>query len=83
MMDDPRYLRGQTVLSAFKGGGYSVAAITAKNKLLRLLGKGLDGACCFIEYAGNLLLQGHTLSEAMRTIVPTPSAAPGSGADCG
>ncbi len=47
MMNDPRFLRSQTLLAAFSGAGASVAAVTAKDKLRRLLGHGLTGGICF------------------------------------
>jgi phosphonoacetate hydrolase len=72
MMDDPKYLRCQTVLAGFKKSGHSVAAITTKDKLLRLLGKGLDGACCSIECAGNFFLEGHTVNVAEMVGLPVP-----------
>ena len=49
MMDDPAYLRCPTILAAFSQSGYRVGAITAKEKLRRLLGNGLNGICFSIE----------------------------------
>ena len=51
MMNDPRYLRAPTLLAAFGRAGYRVAAVTAKDKLRRLLGHGLDGICFSVERA--------------------------------
>jgi phosphonoacetate hydrolase len=42
MMNDPKYLRCQSLLQKFSEAGYKVAAITAKDKLCRLLGHGLN-----------------------------------------
>ena len=42
MMNTPRFLRSETVLSAFSRAGARVAAITAKDKLRTLLGHGVD-----------------------------------------
>jgi phosphonoacetate hydrolase len=41
MMNDPKYLRAPTVLAAFADAGASVAVVTAKDKLRRLLGHGM------------------------------------------
>ncbi|HEX5452385.1 MAG TPA: phosphonoacetate hydrolase [Stellaceae bacterium] len=42
MMTDPGMVRGETVLGLLSQAGVAVAAITAKDKLRRMLGKGLD-----------------------------------------
>jgi phosphonoacetate hydrolase len=57
MMNDPKYLRAPTVLAAFSKAGAKVAVVTAKDKLRKLLGHGMelgprlrgdDGGCvCF------------------------------------
>ena len=50
MMNDPKWLRAPTVFEGFQKAGARVAAVTAKDKLRLLLGKGLvfDGsAICF------------------------------------
>jgi phosphonoacetate hydrolase len=51
MMNDPKFLRAPTVFQGFYDAGAKVAAVTAKDKLRALLGKGLkfdDGrALCF------------------------------------
>lgn len=51
MMNDPKYLRVGTILAAFADAGAKVAAVTAKDKLRRLLGKGLRGICFSSEKA--------------------------------
>ncbi|MBT3807296.1 MAG: phosphonoacetate hydrolase [Desulfobacula sp.] len=43
MMDKPEFLRVPTILEAASRAGHLVAAITAKNKLLKLLSKGWEG----------------------------------------
>jgi phosphonoacetate hydrolase len=40
MMNDPKYLRAETLLAAFASRGARVAVVTAKDKLRRLLGHG-------------------------------------------
>ena len=51
MMNDPKFLRAPTIFSAFQKDGAKIAVITAKDKLRRLLGHGLDigenRAICF------------------------------------
>ncbi len=51
MMNDPKFLRAGTVLAAFAEAGARVVVVTAKDKLRRLLGEGLEigpeRAMCF------------------------------------
>lgn len=51
MMNDPKFLRVDTIFKAFQDSGAKIAAITAKDKLRALLGKGLvlgpGKACAF------------------------------------
>ena len=42
MMNDPQFLRSETILEKFSRVGARVVSITAKDKLRRLLGRGLD-----------------------------------------
>ena len=51
MMNEPKYLRVGTILAAFGDAGAKVAAVTAKDKLRRLLGKDLKGICFSSEKA--------------------------------
>ena len=51
MMNDPKYLRVGTILAAFADAGARVAAVTAKDKLRRLLAKDLRGTCFSAEQA--------------------------------
>jgi len=51
MMNDPKYLRVGTILAAFAAAGAKVAAVTAKDKLRRLLAKDLRGTCFSAETA--------------------------------
>ncbi|PIW28758.1 MAG: phosphonoacetate hydrolase [Rhodospirillales bacterium CG15_BIG_FIL_POST_REV_8_21_14_020_66_15] len=44
MMNEPRFLRTDTIFKAFHDAGAKVAIVTAKDKLCRLLGHGLDFA---------------------------------------
>jgi phosphonoacetate hydrolase len=50
MMNDPKFLRAPTIFQAFQAQGASIAIVTAKDKLRRLLGNGLKigpRAICF------------------------------------
>jgi phosphonoacetate hydrolase len=47
MMNDPALLRAPTLFAAFSTQGARVAVITAKDKLRRLLGHGLERGICF------------------------------------
>ena len=45
MMNDPKWLRAPTLLAALADAGCTVAVVTAKDKLRRLLGHGMSGIC--------------------------------------
>src|SRR5215470_11269267 len=51
MMNDPKFLRVETLFPSFQRAGCRIAVVTAKDKLRGLLGKGLvlapDRACSF------------------------------------
>jgi phosphonoacetate hydrolase len=47
MMNDPRFLRAESVLAALSRQGARVAVVTAKDKLRRMLGHGLQRGICF------------------------------------
>jgi phosphonoacetate hydrolase len=51
MMNDPKWLRAPTILAALADAGKRCAVITAKDKLRRLLGKGMSGICFSSEKA--------------------------------
>ena len=51
MMNDPRWLRAPTILAALAGAGMRCAVVTAKDKLRRLLGHGMQGICFSAEKA--------------------------------
>ena len=65
MMNDPRWLRCPTVLSAFAGAGAEVAVVTAKDKLLAFLSRGLPGRCVrlSVENAGEATLEANGLED--------------------
>jgi phosphonoacetate hydrolase len=51
MMTDPELMRSETILALMAGIGVKTAAITAKDKLRKLLGRNLDGICVSSECA--------------------------------
>jgi phosphonoacetate hydrolase len=80
MMNDPKYLRAESILAAFSQAGARVAVVTAKDKLRRLLGEGLrlgaDGtAVCFSsERAAETTRAEHGLDDAAAWLGrPVPS----------
>jgi phosphonoacetate hydrolase len=52
MMTDERLMRSETILALMAGAGVRTAAITAKDKLRKLLGRNLAGICFSSECAG-------------------------------
>ena len=65
MMNDPRWLRCPTVLSAFAGAGAEVAVVTAKDKLLAFLSRGLPAHSVrpSVEKAGEATLEANGLED--------------------
>jgi phosphonoacetate hydrolase len=53
-LEDPGYLRSQTILSRLEAAGARVASVTAKDKLRRLLGAGRAGPSLSAERAADL-----------------------------
>jgi phosphonoacetate hydrolase len=51
MITDDRLMRSETILGLMSQQGVATAAVTAKDKLRRLLGHGLDGVCFSSECA--------------------------------
>jgi phosphonoacetate hydrolase len=74
MMNDPKYLRSDTLLTAFSRAGASVAVVTAKDKLRRLLGHGLRGICFSSEHADKTTRDEHGVDDALGLVgLPLPS----------
>jgi phosphonoacetate hydrolase len=74
MMNDPTYLRSDTILAAFSRAGASVAVVTAKDKLRRLLGHGMRGICFSSEKADQTTVAEHGLDDALGMVgLPLPS----------
>jgi phosphonoacetate hydrolase len=74
MMNDPRYLRVGTILAAFSAAGARVAVITAKDKLRKLLGNGMNGICFSSEKADQVSLEENGIDRVLdRVGLPVPS----------
>jgi phosphonoacetate hydrolase len=81
MMNDASFLRAETILESFSRAGARVAVVTAKDKLRRLLGKGIDasssrgGVCVSTEARGvevySSALSEETLAEGVRLLEST------------
>jgi phosphonoacetate hydrolase len=68
MMNDPKYLRADTILAAFARAGASLAVVTAKDKLRRLLGHGMRGICFSSEQADRTTMAEHGLDDALALV---------------
>jgi len=70
MMNDPKFLRAGTIFKAFQDQGSKIAIVTAKDKLRRLLGNGLNiganGAICFSsEHADKVTMAENGIENAL------------------
>ncbi len=73
MMNDPKLLRTGTIFQAFHDAGAKIAIVTAKDKLRRLLGHGLDfnsgRAICFSsEKANETTMAEHGIENAQAMV---------------
>jgi len=74
MMNDPKFLRVGTILAALQGVGAKVAVVTAKDKLRKLLGKGMIGICFSAEKANETTVAEHGIDNALAYVGrPLPS----------
>ena len=74
MMNDPKYLRAESILAALAAAGSRVAAVTAKDKLRRLLGHGWLGICFSSEKADEVTTAEHGISDVLGMVGrPLPS----------
>eukprot|EP00051_Salpingoeca_urceolata_P009838 m.119456 g.119456 ORF g.119456 m.119456 type:complete len:485 (+) comp16472_c0_seq2:982-2436(+) len=51
MMNDPRFLRCETLFAALNRAGYPVTVVTAKDKLLKLLSHGCGASTSFLGFS--------------------------------
>jgi phosphonoacetate hydrolase len=74
MMNDPKWLRAPTLLAALAGAGKSVAVVTAKDKLRRLLGHRMKGICFSSEKSDEVSLEENGIEDVLSLVGrPVPS----------
>jgi phosphonoacetate hydrolase len=74
MMNDPKWLRAPTLLAALADAGQSVAVITAKDKLRRLLGHGMKGICFSSEKSDEATVAENGIDKVPDIVgMPVPS----------
>jgi phosphonoacetate hydrolase len=79
MMNDPRFLRVDTIFRAAQAAGSRIAVVTAKDKLRGLLGKGLElapgRACSFSsEKADQATVERNGIDDVLRLVgLPVPN----------
>ena len=74
MMNDPKWLRAPTLLAALADAGRSVAVVTAKDKLRKLLGHGMKGICFSAEKADEVTMAENGIADVLALVgKPVPS----------
>jgi phosphonoacetate hydrolase len=74
MMNDPKFLRCETLLAVLSRAGARVAVVTAKDKLRRLLGHEMRGICFSSERADQTTKDEHGIERATDLApMPVPS----------
>jgi len=74
MMNDPKWLRAPSILAALATAGQSVAVVTAKDKLRRLLGHGMKGICFSAEKADEATMAENGIDGVVAEVgLPVPS----------
>lgn len=74
MMNDPKWLRAPTLLAALADAGKSLAVVTAKDKLRRLLGHQMKGICFSSEKADQVTLEENGIEDVLGLVgKPLPS----------
>ncbi len=68
MMNDPKWLRAPTILAALADAGKRCAVVTAKDKLRKLLGKGMSGICFSSEKADAANEAENGVAEVMQLV---------------
>jgi phosphonoacetate hydrolase len=68
MMTDASLLRGETLLALLSEAGIAVAAVTAKDKLRKVLGHHLKGICFSSEKADTCTLQEHGIDDVVELV---------------
>ncbi len=74
MMNDPKWLRAPTLLAALADAGKTVAVVTAKDKLRKLLGHGMKGICFSAEKADEATIAENGITGVVDLVgMPVPS----------
>jgi phosphonoacetate hydrolase len=74
MMNDPKWLRAPTLLATLAEAGASVAVITAKDKLRKLLGHKMRGICFSAEKADEATIAENGVEGVLGLVgMPVPS----------
>ncbi len=74
MMNDPKWLRAPTLLAALADAGKSVAVVTAKDKLRRLLGHKMRGICFSSEKSDQVSMEENGIDDVLGLVgLPVPS----------
>ena len=74
MMNDPKWLRAPTLLATLAEAGSSVAVITAKDKLRKLLGHEMTGICFSAEKADEVTMAENGIDNVLGLVgMPVPS----------
>jgi phosphonoacetate hydrolase len=74
MMNDPKWLRAPTILAALASAGKSLAVITAKDKLRKLLGHQMKGICFSSEKADQVTMSENGIDDVLARVgMPVPS----------
>jgi phosphonoacetate hydrolase len=73
MMNDPKWLRAPSILAGLADAGASVAVVTAKDKLRKLLGHGMKGICFSSEKADQATLEENGIDHVLPLVgMPVP-----------
>ena len=74
MMNDPKWLRAPTILASLADAGKTLAVITAKDKLRKLLGHKMKGICFSAEKADQVTMEENGIVDVLAmTAMPRPS----------
>jgi len=68
MMNDPKWLRAPTLLAALADAGKTVAVVTAKDKLRRLLGHKMRGICFSSEKADQVTQEENGITGVLELV---------------
>ena len=73
MMNDPKYLEAQTILSVFSKLPKKVAVVTAKDKLRQMLNTGLEGICFSAEMANEVSVKENGIDNVTEQLMGKPN----------